>query len=71
VRRSVPVYVISNTHVDRLRELVEQADDAIARHHPTTLRAQRLMETMVELRDALKAIYIDVAGQNPWSTIGS
>lgn len=50
-------------------ELADRADNFVAGAElpfPLAIHKQALRDGMVSLRDALRAIYKDIAGDNPW-----
>lgn len=54
---------------DRLGRLADRIDNlthAMALPLPDSVHLQALRDAMPELRDELKAIYVEVTGENPW-----
>lgn len=60
---------ITPDQLDRLGRTSDKADNfthAVKLPLPDSLHKQQLAEGMQKIRDELRALYVEVSGENPW-----
>jgi len=63
---------ISRDQLDAIGELSDKADNfhcASELPLPAAVHAEQLADGMKDIRDALRTLYRDITGEDPWSTV--